>query len=192
MEDPLEETENPEPDVATLEDPPAPGLASPVPSANPSSEFTEFVNADLESNIASTQTPTLLPSFYQYVGMNRTISTATDSDKFAEVSMYSFAGAFLGALDEFREDIDNDGMLNQVMIGSTLAISSSLSVGYVIWLIRGGVLLSSVLSSLPAWQMIDPLPILGSLDDDEEETDDESLESLVTKSNNDRLSTVQS
>jgi len=32
----------------------------------------------------------------------------------------------------------------------------------VIWLIRGGVLLSSMLSALPAWQMLDPLPVVAS------------------------------
>ena len=36
--------------------------------------------------------------------------------------------------------------------GSTVAVSTGLSVGYVLWLVRGGVLLSSVLSSMPAWQ----------------------------------------
>ena len=39
-------------------------------------------------------------------------------------------------------------------------VSASLSVGYVVWLLRGGVLMGSMLSALPAWQMIDPLPIL--------------------------------
>ena len=53
-----------------------------------------------------------------------------------------------------------------------------------IWLIRGGVLLSSVLSSLPAWQMVDPLPVLGVMYADEDlDTEDDSLETLVTKSN---------
>jgi len=30
----------------------------------------------------------------------------------------------------------------------------------VIWLIRGGALVGSMLSAMPAWQMIDPLPVL--------------------------------
>ena len=52
-----------------------------------------------------------------------------------------------------------------------------------IWLIRGGVLLSSVLSSLPAWRMVDPLPVLGRLDDEDEEAfenePDEGLDEIV-------------
>ena len=37
-----------------------------------------------------------------------------------------------------------------------------MSIGYVVWLVRGGILMSSMLSALPAWQMIDPLPILAA------------------------------
>jgi len=52
-------------------------------------------------------------------------------------------------------------------------------VGYLLWLIRGGTLMGSVLSSLPAWRLVDPLPVLGSLGDDLD-NDDESLESMVS------------
>ena len=56
--------------------------------------------------------------------------------------------------------------------------------------------MSSVLSSLPAWQMVDPLPVLGDEEDDIEtevatkhdalaknsSDDDESLEQIVSRS----------
>ncbi len=38
--------------------------------------------------------------------------------------------------------------------------------------------MGSMLSSLPAWRLVDPLPVLGSLEGDFDD-DDESLESLV-------------
>ena len=60
-------------------------------------------------------------------------------------------------------------------MGSEMCIRDS---GYIAWLLRGGILLSSVLSSLPAWRMIDPLPVLNKMHD-ETESDDESLESMV-------------
>jgi hypothetical protein len=57
-----------------------------------------------------------------------------------------------------------------------------LSVGYVAWLVRGGVLLSTALSSLPAWQFIDPLPVLARTnDDDDGDGADDSLESIIKK-----------
>jgi hypothetical protein len=63
-----------------------------------------------------------------------------------------------------------------IMTGAT----SAFTVGYVIWLLRGGVLLSSVLSALPAWHLIDPLPVLGRAGprDDDEDQDDEAVARL--------------
>ena len=46
---------------------------------------------------------------------------------------------------------------------------------------RGGLLLASLLSTMPAWRVIDPLPVLGAFRNDEDGDDDESLESLVKK-----------
>ena len=40
------------------------------------------------------------------------------------------------------------------------ASATALSVGYVIWSVRSGYLLATMLSSLPAWRRFDPLPIL--------------------------------
>ena len=57
---------------------------------------------------------------------------------------------------------------------SILLISGSLSVGYVLWLGRGGALLASMLSALPAWSRLDPLPVLAQVrrrDDDREDLD---------------------
>ncbi len=48
------------------------------------------------------------------------------------------------------------------LVASSIAVSSGLSIGYVIWLVRGGVLVSSMLSALPAWQLIDPLPVMAT------------------------------
>jgi hypothetical protein len=67
------------------------------------------------------------------------------------------------------------------VVASTIAASAGLSAGYVVWLIRGGVLLSGVLSALPAWQLIDPLPVLAYIkrDTDKDSEEGESLESMV-------------
>jgi hypothetical protein len=68
-------------------------------------------------------------------------------------------------------------------IGSALTFVTGLSIGYVLWLIRGGLLLSSLLSSLPAWRFVDPLPVLAHLDASakEDETEDDSLEAVLQK-----------
>jgi len=65
-------------------------------------------------------------------------------------------------------------------VGQTAMVTGGLSVGYVIWLLRGGLLLTSLLSSLPAWNVVDPLPILANAkrSDDENEEDVDPLEKL--------------
>jgi len=48
-------------------------------------------------------------------------------------------------------------------------------------------LLASLLSSMPAWRAIDPLPVLANFrDNDEDGADDESLDSLVRKGGADK------
>jgi hypothetical protein len=70
-----------------------------------------------------------------------------------------------------------------VVLAPTIAVSTTVSVGYVIWMIRGGVLLSSLLSSMPAWQLIDPLPVLPGFGEKvvDDEQQGESLHGLISK-----------
>jgi hypothetical protein len=81
-------------------------------------------------------------------------------------------------LDEFQETLKTDLQFSNVAIGSVETIVSGFTVGYVLWAVRSGLLLSSVLASLPAWTMFDPLVIVsgGGPGDEEEE---ESLEDIV-------------
>jgi hypothetical protein len=44
---------------------------------------------------------------------------------------------------------------------------------YVLWLIRGGVLMGSYLSALPAWRILDPLPVLPRPEEETEEEDED-------------------
>jgi uncharacterized protein YqfB (UPF0267 family) len=90
---------------------------------------------------------------------------------------------FSERLDELREQIQENTHFEKTIVGSSITLTTGLSIGYVIWLVRGGVLLSSVLSTLPAWRMIDPLPVIsslnGTLGDDDKNGD--SLASLIKK-----------
>jgi hypothetical protein len=78
----------------------------------------------------------------------------------------------------------------KVVAGSATVASFGASAAYVIWMLRGGSLLSSLLSILPAWQSIDPLPVLDNFESRKRrknrmQSDDESIESMVDKSNSD-------
>jgi VCBS repeat-containing protein len=85
------------------------------------------------------------------------------------------------SLDAVKEEMAKDNQVAKVYLGSAIVSSIGLSVGYVVWLLRGGMLLSSLLSSLPAWQILDPLPILARKKDDDSSDEDESLESILHK-----------
>jgi hypothetical protein len=93
------------------------------------------------------------------------------------------AEGLLQELDGMRDEIGEEVAFSQVAVGSTLTFATGLSIGYVLWLIRGGLLLSSVLSSLPAWRFVDPLPVLAHLgaSAQEEEAEDDSLEAVLQK-----------
>ena len=88
---------------------------------------------------------------------------------------------FKQELDKLRETVQAEAAIETRVAASVFVASTGLSVGYVLWLLRGGALLASLLSSLPAWRLVDPLPVLGRVGGGEDDSDDESLQELVTQ-----------
>ena len=83
-----------------------------------------------------------------------------------------------GSLDAVQEEMGKEILIGKTVVGSAIATSVGLSAGYVVWMLKGGSLMASVLSSLPAWQLADPLAILvGKIGDEEEE--DDTLETII-------------
>ena len=80
--------------------------------------------------------------------------------------------------DARKSEISNSATISTTVLATSTTVTSSLSVGYILWLLRGGTLLASMMASLPAWRAIDPLPILDGLSGDDE-NDTETLESMV-------------
>ncbi|MGI9285279.1 MAG: DUF4347 domain-containing protein, partial [Pseudomonadales bacterium] len=73
--------------------------------------------------------------------------------------------AIWAQLDQMKRDIEADDealseqeLIVKVVTGSTLTLSA----GCVSWLLRGGTLVASLLSTLPVWKGFDPLPILSA------------------------------
>ena len=91
--------------------------------------------------------------------------------------------AFSNQLDRMRDDIQQELELDKSVTISVAGVSFGLSVVYVLWLIRGGVLMGSYLSALPAWRVLDPLPVLSRVDEEAEE-DDEALDGVDEKGGN--------
>ena len=87
----------------------------------------------------------------------------------------------VNSLDDVKKEMAGEIAFNKTVMGSAIAVSTGLSVGYVVWLIRGGMLLSSLLSSIPAWQILDPLPVLVGRRGEDDLDDDESLASIIDR-----------
>jgi hypothetical protein len=64
------------------------------------------------------------------------------------------------------------------VVGSVGIVTTSFSVGYLFWAVRGGMLLSGLLAQVPAWTMVDPLLVP---DGDTRSDDKESLQSLMDR-----------
>ncbi|OED43191.1 hypothetical protein AB833_04255 [Chromatiales bacterium (ex Bugula neritina AB1)] len=93
----------------------------------------------------------------------------------------SSAKSIIENLNQTRDQLDSDTRQQQVVLGSTLTLSTGLSLGYIFWLVRGGLLLGSVMSAMPAWKLVDPVPVLSEFDADDDDLHDDSLESMVTE-----------
>ncbi|HMA06493.1 MAG TPA: hypothetical protein VKP68_01440, partial [Ramlibacter sp.] len=93
------------------------------------------------------------------------------------------SSAFSDQLDELRSTLYEQLELDKTITISVAGVSLGLSLVYVLWLIRGGVLMGSYLSALPAWRVLDPLPVLSRVDEEAEE-DDEALDAVTDDGGN--------
>ena len=85
-----------------------------------------------------------------------------------------------GDMENLEQELNKSNSAPYLFAGSFAGVSGALSVGYVMWTVRGGLLATSLLAHLPAWSFVDPLLVLNEMDDDDEE-DDDSLEEMLDK-----------
>jgi len=94
-------------------------------------------------------------------------------------------GFLSGPLDSFRKELAENTGVYTAGVAATAGALSVLTVGYTTWMVRGGYLLSSLLSSLPAWRTLDPLPVLSSYREPqdkrrrEDENENETLQDII-------------
>jgi hypothetical protein len=98
-------------------------------------------------------------------------------------ALFGASSGFLQDLDDARDGLNHLMGTEKTFLASSVAASTGLSIGYVIWLLRSGVLLTALLSSVPAWQFVNPLLVLGSpakkgRKTGPEDKEDDSIESM--------------
>ena len=69
--------------------------------------------------------------------------------------------------------------LDEILTGTYVVSTATFSVGYVLWMIRGGSLLASFSSTLPMWTSFDPLAVVAAGENEENSEDNESLIEIV-------------
>ncbi|MEQ9638704.1 MAG: Ig-like domain-containing protein, partial [Alphaproteobacteria bacterium] len=107
------------------------------------------------------------------------VKISTALSLFGELPAPSSSNAFLRDLNDMREQLALENSdIGRIVVGG-LGVSAGLSVGYLAWLVRSGVLLSSMLSTLPAWRFVDPLPVLSGVQGSADDEDTETLQSMV-------------
>jgi hypothetical protein len=199
-EPPAETTPAPEP-VAEEVPVEAPTAETAVDEERPTRDGdsgTGGVAAPLVPNIDSSAPPTfnppqgllqslvVRPAALASLAVSEAVPQAFELDRLsAEIRAVLTSSGFNDSLDQMREAVSEDNFIKQSVVGSSVAVTTGLSVGYVAWLVRGGVLLSTALSSLPAWQFVDPLPVLArTRDGDDADGKDDSLQAIIKEESN--------
>ena len=101
--------------------------------------------------------------------------SSADRSFFADA--VSISPLSLTPISQMATTEETDGFeFQELVVGTTAITTTTLSVGYVIWLIRGGSLIASFVSALPTWTSFDPLPVVQQAN---EEEDRESLLDIV-------------
>jgi hypothetical protein len=111
------------------------------------------------------------------------VSARIESRQMEELQRSLRSGTFAENLNRLREEVQENVSLEQSVTVSVAGVSLGLSLVYVLWLIRGGVLMGSYLSALPAWRILDPLPVLARPGDDEEKDEDDMADAQDTGRN---------
>ncbi len=83
-------------------------------------------------------------------------------------------------IGELRHELRSSlTMQSSFTVGTAATTTAGMTVGYVAWVMRSGLLFSSMMTQLPIWRFMDPLAILESTDAEESESDDETINSMV-------------
>lgn len=85
------------------------------------------------------------------------------------------------SIDTLEEGIEEEQAIAEVVVGSAVVLATGFSIAHIAWLLRGSVLLTKLLSSMPIWISFDPLPMLREVQlDSPSSLPSESLADIVS------------
>ncbi|PHS11806.1 MAG: hypothetical protein COA78_08945 [Blastopirellula sp.] len=190
--EPVIEESNPEAEEATSASPegvrpPTQATKKETASAKDAKQATESqdsAEADAESEellVTASQQSTRGSDAAQYRTSQNDRTSQYSRSKSIDISQET-AVNLMSSFEQWSTEIDQkdiDGP--QLTLGiETSSVITVLSIGYVIWSIRGGLFLTSFVSVVPTWSFFDPLPILNSeLESFSSAGEEESLSDLT-------------
>jgi VCBS repeat-containing protein len=161
------------------EDSPAPS----VPLKAGPRAVTVAADVPVDAAVSVHQPPGTIERIARNVRLTLPTAVATDRTGFAN----PFDAARLrDDLTNMKEQMGSQANLPFFAAGSAAGLTSVLTVGYVLWAVRGGWLVASLLAQMPAWRLVDPLVVLDYLDEDaskpereKDQDEDDSLQTLL-------------
>ena len=69
-------------------------------------------------------------------------------------------GLLWNQLDSLVDDLENQDDFFELVAGTSIVVTGAMSAGLVLWAARASYFLTMLSTSLPAWAMIDPIPVL--------------------------------
>jgi VCBS repeat-containing protein len=101
----------------------------------------------------------------------------------AEAAVAFDVGLLWEDLADLKQQFNDTAALDFLVAGSAVGASGLLTVGYVLWTLRGGSLVIGLLAQMPAWRLVDPLVVLDYLEEEPRRKgrieEDDSLESML-------------
>jgi hypothetical protein len=70
------------------------------------------------------------------------------------------ARPLLARMDAMAREMGSAGAEQNATVRTVSQVAMAMTAGYVVWSLRGASLLASLLTSIPLWRSLDPLPIL--------------------------------
>ncbi len=127
-------------------------------------QFLGFVEEGGESyGVRSTMRLTSASSGEPYSSnMTRAIRSLTE-EVFQGRESFVGQGYLWNRLDDFHQKLETDVAVSSYSVGTVAVSSLAATAVYVLYSIKGGYLMASVLSQLPAWKFMDPLPIYDAM-----------------------------
>lgn len=74
-------------------------------------------------------------------------------------------------LDTLQKEIEAEDEFEGHVAGTATVLTAAFSTGYVLWTLRGSLLVASFLSTVQTWRSLDPLPIVDGAGNEEEDSE---------------------